>query len=109
MIECGVWVSPSIVLEAKRKYTKVMNVIARRLNDENKVFVPKDGDKLYYLIRKKNEELLAKMGGKTIKDVDMDKELTDKESKALYGGLGQYMTDAKEEITNTIKEIFNGE
>lgn len=111
-LDYDVWVAPSFVLDAKRKRVKVMNIIARRLNENKVVFLPKDNDgNLYYAVRRKNKELMDKqqLSRKGIEKA-MDAAMTDKEKTALYGGLGQYMDNAKEEIVRTIQEIFdNGE
>ena len=107
-MDYDVWVSPGFVLDAKRKRVKAMNVIARRLNEKKVVFKPEEGDDdLYYAIRRKNNELMAKkaLSDKEIKAA-MDAALTKEEKTAIYGGLGQYMEPVKEEIVGTIKEIF---
>ena len=108
-MDYDVWVSPGFVLEAKRKRVKAINVIARRLNEKNIIFQTKNDDNsLYYVIKQKNSELLAKrdMSASEIADA-MDAAMTDKERYALNGPICQYMDGAKEEIVNTIKEIFD--
>ena len=110
-MDYNVWVSPGFILDARRKKTKVMNVIARRLNEKDIVFLPEDGeDNLYYAVRKKNAELMAKksMSIKGITDA-MNNALTEEEHTALYGGISQYMKPVKEEIERTLKEIFDEE
>lgn len=103
-LDYDVWVSPGFVQEAQRKRTKVMNVIARRLNENGVVFI---GDSLYYAVRKKNEELLARniQTDSEVRD-RMDKELTAEEKEILYGDLSQFMKEPKQIIQSTITEIF---
>ena len=106
-MDYNVWIAPSFMLDAKRKKTKAMNVIARRLNDEGVVFLTKDNSKLYYAIRKKNAELMERMPmPKEEIKMAMDATLTDKERDVLYGGMCQFMDDAKKELRQTIQEIF---
>ena len=99
-----VWVSPGFMQEAKRKRTKAVNVIARRLNEEGLVFV--SDENLYYAVRMKNAELIRRNGSDGLKE-KMEGALTKDERHALYGGWAQYLTDAQTEIDNTIKELFN--
>ena len=111
-MDYDVWVAPGFVLDAKRKRTKVMNVIARRLNEKKVVFLPNDGDdNLYYAVRIKNSELMAKQKSLSIKGITekMNEAMTDEEKEALYGDISQYMTPVKEEIVRTINEIFDEE
>ena len=108
-MEYNVWVSPGYVLDAKRKRTKAINVIARRLNENKVPFVPEgEEDSLYYVVRQKNNELIKRSG---LADDDirkvMDNTMTDDEKKAVYGGLSQYMPEVKEEIINTVAELFD--
>ena len=108
-MDFDMWVSPGVVLDAKRKRTRAINIVARRLNEENIIFVPEKDDNIYYAIRRKNDELRRK---ETCSDdvlrEKMDEAITDKERYVLSGPLSQFMDDAKNEITNTIGEIFNG-
>ena len=106
-MDYDVWVSPGSMLDARCKRTKAVNVIARRLNEKKVVFVPDDGEELYYAVRQKNSELTKRfpMSGEERREVMMEN-LSDEEREALYGGVAQYLGDAKEEIINTITEIF---
>lgn len=105
-MEYDVWVSPGFVLEAKRKKTKAVNVIARRLNEESVVFL--SDDRLYYAIKRRNAELMERLPmPEEERRMAMDATLTDKEREVLYGGMGQFMDDAKKQIELTVNEIFN--
>ena len=111
-MDYDVWVAPGFVLGAKRKRVKAMNVIARRMNEKDIVFLPEDGeDSLYYPIRMKNAELMAKNKNISIKGIQdaMQSEMTDKEKDVVYGSITMFMDDVKEEIVNTINEIFENE
>lgn len=104
-----VWVSPGYMQEARRKQTKVMNIIARRLNELDIVFIP-NGDMpnaLYYLVRKKNDQLVSRYRNLSVKEITekMNAAMTDDEKQALYGGLTQYIPEVPEEIKSMIKEI----
>ena len=108
-MDYDVWVSPGFVLEARRKRVKAINVIARRLNEKNIIFqTENDNNSLYYVIKQKNSELLAKknMSASDISSA-MDSAMTEEEKYALRGPISQYMDDAKKEIVGTIKEIFD--
>lgn len=108
-MDYSVWVAPSFVRDAKRKRVKVMNVIARRLNDNDVVFLPDEGEKeLYYVIRRKNAALMSKkaMSAEAVREA-MDAFMTDDERNALYGSLTQYMDDVKKEIAGIVGEVFD--
>ena len=101
-----VWLSPGYIQEAKRKRTKVINVIARRLNDNDVVFAPEEDITLYYPIRTKNSAIQRKYGlSEGEIKAKMDKTLTDEEKTALYGGLTQYIENIFDEIRYIINEI----
>ena len=102
--KCSVWVSPKHVQDARRKRTKAVNVIARRFNEKDIPFV-REEDELYYAVRKRNAELLAKVPAEDAK-VRIENGLTDEERNVLYGKSELFMTDAKDEITKTINELF---
>ena len=110
-MDYDVWVSPGVMQNAIRRRIKVVNVIARRLNENDVVFLPSDGDELYYAIRKKNEELQERQPERTAEETFsiMKDAMTDEERKAVYGSVSQYMDGAKEEIVMTMAEIFNEE
>ena len=107
-VDYDVWVSPGVVFNAKRKRSKAINIIARRLNEDGVAFVAENVPQMYYTVRVKNAKLLEKS---ELSDAElqeaMNKALTDNERTALYGDMSQYMQDAIEEIQNTEKEIFN--
>lgn len=104
-MDYDVWVSPGFMLNAKRKRTKAVNVIARRLNEKKVAFVP-DGFDLYYAVRVRNDVLMKEAPVSSLK-VRMDAALGREEQQAVYGGWGQYLGDAKVEIAQTIQEIFD--
>lgn len=104
-MDYDVWVSPGFMLDAKRKKTKAVNVIARRLNEKKVAFVPDDFE-LYYAVRVKND-MLMKDTSMPLLRARMESALDKEEQQAIYGGWGQYLGDAKEEIRRTIQEIFD--
>ena len=103
-MDYGIWVSPAFVQDARRKRTKVMNVIARRLNENDVPFVPSEGESLYYAVRVKNDVLLERQEDPKRM---MENNLTDEEREALYGPVSQFMDDVRTELTDTISEIFD--
>lgn len=105
--KCEVWVSPKHVQDAKRKRTKAVNVIARRLNEENIPFYPEE-EGLYYPVRMKNAELLSDMTADEALRLTGEN-LTENEKWIISGPLERFMTDAKGEIDKTIGELFDGE
>jgi hypothetical protein len=108
-MDYDVWLAPGFLQDAKRKKTKAMNLIARRLNEEGVVFLTDDEDRLYYAVRRRNAELMEHMPmPKEDIRMAMDATLTDKERDALYGSIAQYLDGAKKVITETIGEIFDG-
>lgn len=108
-MDYDVWVSPGFVQDARRRRTRAVNVIARRLNENKVVFVPDGDGSLYYAVRVRNDDLRRRLGGMSEERMAeiMEESMTDEEREALHGGLERYMPDAKEEIVNTIKEIFD--
>lgn len=105
-IHFGVYVSPGLILDAKRKKTKAVNVIARRLNREGVVFVPDKevSDSLYFAVKKKNSELIDKLSLSSDEVTErMDNALTDGERYVLHGGISQFIP----EVEGTIREMIN--
>ena len=101
-----VWVSPQAVLNARRKKTKVMNVIARRLNELDVPFLldDKEPEGLYFAVRQKNSALMKKKGTWTTKDVLPF--MKDGERAALFGGMSMYMPEVVKEVTDLLNDIF---
>ena len=103
-VDYDVWVSPSAVLTARRRRTRAVNIIARRLNTRHVAYFPEEGDSLYYSVRQKNDRLMERSSRKA-----MENALSDEERTAIRGGLSQYMPEVKDEIERTVMEIFDEE
>lgn len=99
-----VWLSPGYISDARRKQTKVMNIIARRVNKLGVAFKPDKGlpDALYYPVRMKNAVIEARGSQGTMEEV-----LTEEERRLLYGGITQFIPEVEEEIAGMVAEIMS--
>ena len=104
-----VWVSSGHVQDAKRKRVKAVNVVARRLNENNVAFVAPDdmANNLYFAVRAKNDELLKKEDSIETAKEKMKKALSEQELVIVYGGLHLFMDEAQNELKNFITDIVN--
>lgn len=106
VIRFGVYVSPELILDAKRKKTKAVNVIARRLNNAGVVFVPDKelSESLYFAVKKKNSELMEKQSLSHDKMTEqMNNAMTKGEKQVLHGGISQFIP----EVEGTVREMIN--
>lgn len=104
-----VWLSPGYMQEARRKQTKIMNVVARRLNENGIVFIPNGDmpDALYYTVRMKNTALMAKQRSLSVRELTkkMDAALTAEEKSVLYGGVSQFLPEVDAEIGSIVEAV----
>ena len=104
-VSVDVYISQTLQNTAKRKLVKVVNIIARDINQQGVVYCGAFEDSLFYAVRKRNDILKEQFKG--------DREKMQEECDAAIGEAGRKkikapITDYVPEITDRLNEIFYG-